>query len=347
MNLYTRISMMMMCGLLYTSGYSQEFSDIIKGSVKDANYLAEGYFSPVLKSFGASLNQGWYNTAKPHKRFGFDLTVSVMGIRVPSSDKLFTVDNTKLETLVLTHDHRGFDVDADGSGAIPTLFGNPQTKSRFDYKSPLPPSSFNGVGGAEFFDKFPFMPMAIYNFSMSFFNHTDLKFRFFPKTNFNLDGNRGEVMLWGVGVLHDVKHYMPGIKMLPIDLSVFTGHTRFTVAMELDGPEKTGDFVVSSTTVQALASKKIGVLTLYGGAGYDFAGTTIRANGYYDLNGQSGDGPDGTDEEAKDPVNLKATFSGPRATAGFRLKFAVITLHADYTLQKYSAFTAGFGINVR
>ncbi|MFZ6000938.1 MAG: DUF6588 family protein [Bacteroidota bacterium] len=36
-----------------------------------------------------------------------------------------------------------------------------------------------------------------------------------------------------------------------------------------------------------------------------------------------------------------------RASAGLRLKLAVFTFHGDYTLQKYSTITAGFGISVR
>ena len=49
----------------------------------------------------------------------------------------------------------------------------------------------------------------------------------------------------------------------------------------------------------------------------------------------------------KDPVKFDVGSSGPRFTAGMRLKLAVITFHADYTIQKYKALSVGFGINVR
>ncbi|MBK7650901.1 MAG: hypothetical protein IPJ20_09335 [Flammeovirgaceae bacterium] len=48
-----------------------------------------------------------------------------------------------------------------------------------------------------------------------------------------------------------------------------------------------------------------------------------------------------------DPVNLDFSTSGPRITGGLRLKFAVFTLHGDYTLAKYNSLSAGFGIYVR
>ena len=34
-------------------------------------------------------------------------------------------------------------------------------------------------------------------------------------------------------------------------------------------------------------------------------------------------------------------------TAGMRLKLAIFTLHADYTVQKYDVLTVGFGFSVR
>ncbi|NJN41573.1 MAG: hypothetical protein HC811_04375 [Flammeovirgaceae bacterium] len=82
------------------------------------------------------------------------------------------------------------------------------------------------------------------------------------------------------------------------------------------------------------------MLTVYGGLGYNFTGSNLALKGNYDLD------EDGS-PETTDPVNLDFSSSGPRATAGIRLKFAVFTLHCDYTLAKYKALTAGFGINVR
>jgi hypothetical protein len=40
-------------------------------------------------------------------------------------------------------------------------------------------------------------------------------------------------------------------------------------------------------------------------------------------------------------------FSGLRANIGFRLKLAVITIHADYTKAQYSVITTGLGVSFR
>ena len=100
---------------------------------------------------------------------------------------------------------------------------------------------------------------------------------------------------------------------------------------------------MNATTVQGVISKKISVLTVYGGLGYNLAKSKLALLGSYDIN-QDGDF---SDTREKDPLDVDFAASGPRVTAGFRLKLAVITLHADYTLQRYNCLSIGLGINVR
>jgi hypothetical protein len=45
-------------------------------------------------------------------------------------------------------------------------------------------------------------------------------------------------------------------------------------------------------------------------------------------------------------INIK-NFSGLRANIGFRIKLAVITIHADYTKALYNVFSTGLGISFR
>src|SRR5687768_1098968 len=79
-----------------------DFGELISGSKKDANFIVGGYISPFMKALGAGLNNGWYNTAKPHKKFGVDLTISVAAIGVPSSEEFFTVNNSNRDVVYLS-----------------------------------------------------------------------------------------------------------------------------------------------------------------------------------------------------------------------------------------------------
>lgn len=147
--------------------------------------------------------------------------------------------------------------------------------------------------------------------------------------------------------MHDVKQYIPGIKNLPFDLSGFVGYTSMKLISDLDvtaGNNQQAEFKSSATTIQALISKKISVLTVYGGLGYNIAKTKIAKLGDYEFEDEFG-----YPVTIADPITLSSNASGMRATAGLRLKLAVITLHGDYTVQKdnFNTITVGFGINVR
>lgn len=315
---------------------AQDFGDLLTGTKKDANYLVKGYVTPALNVLGAGLNQGWYNTAKPHKILGVDLTISGALIKVPTSDELFTVNNSKLTRVdLVNNDGGGAVTPVTGKGKIPTIFGPSSTDARFDYRAPQPSEPFDAPTGVGLED-LPMgrLPIPVVNLGFGLPKNTDLKFRFVP----TLGTDEAKFSLFGIGVMHDIKQWIPGIKLLPFDLSGFFGYTRMTVKSELeDDADKKGNFAINATTIQGVISKKLSVLTFYGGLGYNFAKSKLQVKGTYDLDGV----------QVKDPIDISVSNSGPRVTAGMRLKLAVFTFHGDYTFQKYSALTAGFGINIR
>jgi hypothetical protein len=192
------------------------------------------------------------------------------------------------------------------------------------------------------------MPVPVAHLAFGLPKGTDLKVRFVPSLDI---GDNGKFSLWGVGVMHDIKQYIPGIKLVPFDLSGFVAHTQLkssyttkVTEQEVAGSDQRSEFTVSATTIQVLASKKISVLTFYGGIGYNIARSNLAIKGTYDLD-DSGTAGDASYEV--DPLDMTFAASGPRATAGMRIKLAVLTLHADYSFQKYKAFSAGIGISVR
>ncbi|MBN8576695.1 MAG: hypothetical protein J0L66_07110 [Cytophagales bacterium] len=317
-----------------------DLNDLLKGSLSDANKLIEGYTAPALKAFGYGLNQGWYNTAKPHKTLGVDLTISVSAVSIPNSDLFFKVNNNQFSNLEVLS-VGGVPPDNSGNSNLPTIFG-PDTKPTFYI--PSTDESFEGPGGIDLKKEIGIqaMPVPIANLGIGLPKGFDLKLRFVPTLQL---GDDSEFNLFGIGVMHDVKQYIPGIKNLPFDLSGFVGYTKMKLNVDLNvqsGSNQRAVFESSATTIQGLISKKISVLTFYGGIGYNLANTKIAMLGAYDLDedGQT---------DVTDPINLKVDANGLRTTLGMRLKLAVITLHGDYTIQKsnYNTITVGFGINVR
>jgi hypothetical protein len=310
---------------------------LVKGSQQDANYLVGGYVSPVLSVIGYGLNQGWYNTAKPHKKFGVDITATVNFIKVPGSAMNYYVDNNKLQTLELLDRNTGV---APQSGYVPTVVG-PNVTPQYQFKG-QPATKFDGAPGADL-SKVPVisnsLPVPVVQLGLGLPKGFDLKFRMLPKMKFG-DNNSSDASLIGFGLMHDLKQYLPGIKRLPFDLSGFVGYTNMKVNVVFDqAHNQKASLTSNATTIQGIISKKVSVLTGYFGIGYNIANTKASVKGNYDV-ANSG-------TYIPIDVNMSAASTGPRATVGMRLKLAVFTFHGEYTMQKYSSLTLGFGISVR
>jgi hypothetical protein len=335
------IALMAFACIISSQVHAQEDIDkFLEESVTDAEKLIGAYISPFMKSLSSGLNQGWYNTAKPHKVAGFDLTITVNAMKIPNNELFFDVSKLNLTEIEL--DPTSPDYTAEGANA-PTIFG-PEREPVFRLKD-APSETFTGPPGLDL-KKYTNnnMPVPIAHFAFGLPKGTEIKFRFVPKIDI---GDQSEFNLFGIGVLHDVKQWIPGVKSLPFDLSAFAGYTKMKLVGRIEDDafrqNARGVLDVSGATVQGLISKKMSVLTVYGGLGYNIAKSKLAMLGSYDVN-QDGDF---SDVKEKDPINLDFAASGPRLTAGFRLKLAVLTLHADYTIQKYKCLTAGIGINVR
>lgn len=323
-----------------------DLGELLRGSQADAKYLAEGYISPFLRTYAAGINQGWYNTAKPHKIGGIDFTLSGALVTIPGSDRTFTIDNSRLNNIYLKNANNGGGAisPANGTGQIPTIFGKNPAPT-FESKDPgtdipIPGTDFNGPEGTDVFDEYlnGRVPVPVFNAGLGLPKGFELKVRWTPEIDFG----DGQVKMIGFGVMHDIKQHIPGIKMLPFDLSALVAYSKMEIGVSLDENDATkrGEFTVQGTSVQAIISKKISVITPYAAIGFGTGTSTLKVKGDYDLN------DDGVDE-TKDPVSVEEKVVSPRMTAGLRLKLLILTIHADYTLQKYSTLTVGLGLSVR
>lgn len=337
------LSVALVCLLAQHTHAQDNLNEIFNGNLQDGTKLVNGYIDPFMKTLATGLDNGWYNTAKPHKVAGIDLTLTVNAVMAPKSANYYNVNDLKLTNVTLDASQPA----GISNGNVPTVFG-PDIRPNYHYKDAFGISQpFTGPGGIDLKKNIGMnaLPVPMVQLGFGLPKGFDIKFRFFPSTKV---GDNGNVQLFGLGVMHDIKQYIPGIKLLPFDLSVFVGYTHLKLdyAFDPSNPQynQHGVFEVNSTTIQGVISKKISVLTVYGGAGYNIAKSSLAMTGKYDIDG---DGFYGKSAGEVDPLQSKFAASGPRVTAGFRLKLAIFTLHADYTLQKYSTLTAGFGISIR
>jgi hypothetical protein len=166
--------------------------------------------------------------------------------------------------------------------------------------------------------------------------HTELVGRFFPKVNI---GDYGQFSLWGVGIKNEFKEFIPGFKLLPVNISLLVGYTSFESTIAIDDSKKQ-DIVFNATalTGKLLISKSIPVLTVYAASGTTSRKPMLSLGelrytqcGYCDNR----------------PVAFEIDNKGMNANLGLRIKLALIAFHFDYSFGKYAVYNAGVGINFR
>lgn len=336
-----------------TVSFSQIESDFIRGGSADAVKIIEAYITPWINAFGAGLNGSWYNSAKPHKWTGFDITISGNVGIVPSSAETFDISSLGLSPTIV------------GTGIAPTVAGP-------DEEGPLLSAEAEGITLASFRTPpgtgWKMVPVPTAQVSIGLPLGTELKGRLIPKIN--IEG--GDVSLWGIGIMHSIMQYIPGNKILPVDVSLFAGYSKLSgnAPLELlpeDGvPVNYSSFTEQSfenqrlsLSVEALNASLIGsvnlsVLTFYGGLGYSKTRTTMALDGYFptpvvaETPSPHAEYNDSGVIEGKDFPEIDIeSFSGLRANAGIRLKLAIVTLHVDYTHSQYSVISAGLGFSFR
>ena len=53
---------------------NQEITSFVSAAQSDINTIGAEYFNPLFKSVQLSMSEGWVQSAKPHKKFGFNFT---------------------------------------------------------------------------------------------------------------------------------------------------------------------------------------------------------------------------------------------------------------------------------
>lgn len=320
-----------------------DFATFLEAGVSDATTIMENYLEPAFLGFGFGINSGWYNTAKPHKLFGFDITPTVSLAMVPTDAEFFTFNASDYSNISL--------VGTDDQ--LPTLFGPNLPASQLPLLrytnggNSIDVSTPTGLGVTESEDipgAINAVPSGMVQVGIGLMKNTDLKIRIIPTIE---SEGEYEFSMFGLGVMHDLKQWVPGLKQLPLDVSGFVGWNRMSTVIVIDdfntedtSDDQTAEFATSSFTLQGLVSKQFSILTVFGGVGI----ATTKTG--FDLKGDYDDLDEGIDLPT-DPISFDYTSAGPRINLGVRLKLLILTLHADYALQKYNTLTIGAGISIR
>jgi hypothetical protein len=354
---------------LQSALYSQ-FSnvDFLKGGAADAQALFQEYLTPYANIFGADLNAGWYNSAKPHKLGGFDVTFTANTAWAPPSARTF--DASKITGL---SPEAHWIKNASGNFISPTIAG--KLNAEVPTLQYIKNVAGTDVKLAEF--KLPKgtgvnmlpLPMAQLTIGLPF--GTDVSVRYLPTIALGKGGNIG---LWGVGGRHSIIQHIPALKSLPIlDITAQGGYTKLTSSTNLDyGPDKLVaadhnlvtdanqfadqklEMVASAWTANLIFSETLPIISFYQGIGISSSTVNLGLNGNYPFPSIATSGsfigqPVVTNADIiADPVQFEMKNTKDlRLNAGLRIKLGLLTIQFDYTKANYAVFTTGIGISFR
>ena len=300
--------------------YSQQI--VPTNAATDAKALIEAYISPLGNSLAAGLNNGWYNTAKPHKLGGFDLTFTANFVLINDEVKTFNIDDVvegnyfsgESTPTILGSSDANADVDIDGT----TIYNMP-----------------NGLD-------IPTIPVPVLQVGIGLIKGTEIDIRYVPETKF---GKAGQVSILGFGIKHDLLQWLPIVDKIPVDLAIQAGYTKVDTDIELidaNGYVDPGiaNLDLSATTVNLILSKKLLMFTPYVGVGYNSNTTVFNVENKFHIGNQWIPVADLKEYEFSSNNNF-------RTNIGFRFNIAVIALQANYTFSEYPTATLGIGISVR
>ena len=312
-----KLLFILLAGLIGLSSFGQT-QNILANDIAQGEKLIEAYFTPLAGSFGAGLNSGWYNTAKPHSLGGFDLTLTLNTVIIPSSAKTFNIKAA------------GGDLFTSNDTEASTIFGSADATTMTYNNSTGLDVDFEMPGGF----KTPAIPLPMIQAGIGLIKNTAIDVRYMPMLNV---GDNINVNLFGIGIKHDLLQWIPGIgNAIPMSLSLQGGYSSLNTELEILGQEVS--LKTKATTINLVASKKLLMVTGYVGLGYNSATTTFTTDANFDLGGIQFD--------EKVEVAFESN-NNLRTNIGLRLNMTVVTIQADYTFAEYPTATLGLGVSLR
>lgn len=339
--------------------------EILRASEGDATLILQEYLKPLGQGIGAGLNSGWYNTAKTHKFLGFSLGFRFNAYLVP--DEFLEFDLNSLPLTSLNYTGKGTNSEV----FTPTFNGSDDLAPRVWINAPAPNQNtriteFNLPSGINI----PYAGFPTVQGSVGLLFDTDVMLRFVPTTEIP---DVGEFGVFGFGVKHNIKQWIPVVKNLPIDLSAYFGTTTVNLKANFDVPPPTqtangqairqnasldfsgqgAEFKATSTSYGVIVGKSIPLISVYAAIGQESAVTDLNVLGRYPQVV-----PRVPTQGAPEQWQVTATNNNPislkfdngttmRATVGASVKLLFLRVNADYSMGEYPVASAGVAFTLR
>lgn len=344
--------------LVEITSYAQtDVVEFIKAGTEDANVLMKEYLNPFALSLGDGLNSGWFNSAENHKLLGFDFTVNLSAVQIPNSAKYFDLSGFTFT---------GVELDPKYGSISPTVAGNEEPGAKLNILDPNNPGdtlgSFRSPPGIDM----NIVPIPMAQVGIGLFPHTDVVIRYVPELSFKQQGSNEDkvhVSMYGFGLKHGFKEWIPFLKNLPFDAAVFgsfskiKSNTGINFQLEDYGysseeagytPDENQELKIEANTVKygLIVSKKLSVLTVFGSISNSRSSTHVDLLGRYPVVSVD-DNQQLVVEDEKDPIKLRFSSSRLSYNAGLRLSLGFFNIYSSINKAEYTSYNAGLSFSFR
>lgn len=346
---------------------------ILNTAQSDFTKLMDAYYEPINKGAGTAMAHGWHNTAEPMRLGRFDLRLMMTGGIVPLKDQTIDLNTLGFSNAVRFHsdsavtaglfsENKGVNIQYYPTGAD-TTNGTPATLTLPD--------------GANL----SLIPIPAIQFNLGLLWGTELSLRFIPPVGFDnnqniTENNEGKtkISLWGVGLKHDFQQWIPGFNLWPVKFSLAMGFShaslRATTALTPEDAnlvlKSTGltpdlssfsnqeiEFIANSFNVGLLFSRKLPIITFYGGVNIHASSTSFKLLGSYPITVEDTDPASATFgsyviDELNDPYSVSRSFAQASISLGIRIKLGVFSVFVNHARgsEGYHNLSTGIGFGI-
>lgn len=340
-------------------------------SLSDLNSYVNAYTSPFAKAMPIGLSSGWATTAKTHSTLGFDLTLSTSLVMIPSSEGTVAASSIDLPA--------SFSFSNPGAD-VPTIRGDkdltpPDIDIVLQSGSQSQTLSFPAFKGLNM----GIVPSAAIQVGFGLPKGTDIMVRFIPDFSGtvnnlvpdNVDVSLEKTSMWGLGVKHDIKQWIPVVSKVPfLQISGLLAYSKFKTGFSGGALAVTPDVLgitngtlanndalwndqsfnmnASSFSANLLVGASLPVFQPFIGLGLNRGSFESGFYGTYpivEINSTNGNFE--INDSESDPLVVKQTVNNFNFQAGARLKLGPIVFHYALSMQKYNMHTAGLAVTLR
>lgn len=331
-------------GAISLSTKAQEgFASILLADAADSEKLLQAYITPGMEGFINSMNNGWYHTAKVHKKLGFDITFGFNASVVPSEKEMFNVTALGLASISSSSSTASTIAgpnDATGMTVTRNIQGQ-NVSTDFDFPG--------GVTGDLPLNA---VPAPVLQVGLGLPKDFEIIVRYLPEVSFEDDN--GSASMYGFGIKKEITDLLGIVDKTPLHISLLAAYTSMTVdyGFNIDTPNLTvvdglTEFDLSAFTAQAIASFNLPFISVYGGLGYSSGNSSYNMSGTYTGTFTEPITNTTVTENLNVPGALDFESSGFTTTIGARLSLAFFKIYGSYTIQEYNTANLGIAFSFR